>query len=34
LDAVTALKEGLIKTIAYFEDLIRESGTVNILGES
>ena len=31
---VTALKEGLIKTIAYFEDVIRESGTVNILGES
>lgn len=29
-----ALKEGLIKTIAYFEDMIRESGTINILGKS
>jgi UDP-glucuronate decarboxylase len=29
-----ALKEGLIKTIAYFEDMIRESGTMNILGKS
>ena len=29
-----ALKEGLIKTIAYFEDMIRESGTINISGKS
>jgi UDP-glucuronate decarboxylase len=29
-----ALKEGLIKTIAYFEDLLRETGTTDILGES
>jgi UDP-glucuronate decarboxylase len=30
---ITSLKEGLIKTIAYFEDLLRESGTMEILGE-
>jgi UDP-glucuronate decarboxylase len=29
-----ALKEGLIKTIAYFEDLLRETGTTDILDES
>ena len=28
------LKEGLIKTIAYFEDMIRESETANILGKN
>ncbi len=28
----TALKEGLIKTIAYFEDLLREPGIMDILG--
>ncbi len=31
---VTALKEGLIKTIAYFEDLLREPGIMKIFGES
>ena len=30
----TPLKEGLIKTIAYFEDLLREPGIMEILGES
>jgi len=29
---MTALKEGLIKTIAYFEDLLREDGIMEILG--
>jgi UDP-glucuronate decarboxylase len=31
---VIPLKEGLIKTIAYFEDLIKEPGMMEILGES
>ena len=31
---VTSLKEGLIKTIAYFEDLLREPGIMEILGEN
>jgi UDP-glucuronate decarboxylase len=30
----TMLKEGLIKTIAYFEELLREPGMMEILGES
>jgi UDP-glucuronate decarboxylase len=30
----TPLKEGLIKTIAYFEDLLREPGIIEMLGES
>ena len=30
----TSLKEGLINTIAYFEDLLREPGIMEILGES
>lgn len=29
---VVSLKEGLIKTIAYFEDLLREPGMLEILG--
>ena len=30
----TPLKEGLVKTIAYFEDLLREPGTRELLCES
>lgn len=29
----TLLKEGLIKTIAYFEDLLREPGIIELVGE-
>ena len=31
---ITPLKEGLIKTIAYFEDLLREPGIMELLGEN
>jgi UDP-glucuronate decarboxylase len=31
---ITPLKEGLIKTIAYFEELLREPGIMEMLGES
>lgn len=31
---VTPLKEGLIKTIAYFEELLREPGIIKLLGAS
>jgi UDP-glucuronate decarboxylase len=31
---ITPLKEGLLKTISYFEDLLREPGIMEILGES
>jgi UDP-glucuronate decarboxylase len=31
---MTALKEGVIKTVAYFEDLLREPGIMEIRGES
>ncbi len=31
---MTPLKEGLIKTIAYFEDLLREPGIMEMLGEN
>jgi UDP-glucuronate decarboxylase len=31
---ITPLKEGLTKTIAYFEDLLREPGIMELLGES
>jgi UDP-glucuronate decarboxylase len=33
-EPVTPLKEGLIKTIAYFEDLLRKPGIMDSLGES
>jgi UDP-glucuronate decarboxylase len=31
---ITPLKEGLIKTIAYFDELLREPGIMEMLGES